>query len=116
MTEASRKPVEAGEINLTGDSMPTEKTAQKRGKMPFMSMDGRRNIQAVYRVVYDLHKRHSPPVIDDEGASEYWTELGRDVIRTVNESGEDPLIMDLLVAVMKDLEREYKQARKERNT
>lgn len=115
MTEAPRRPVDAGKENLTGgESIPTDKRVPDRRGTPFMSMDGRRNIQAVYRIVYDIHKRHSPPVIDDDGASEYWADLGREVTKTVRDFDSDPFIMDLLVAVMKDLEREYKKARQER--
>lgn len=109
MNKAPRMPVGTDKANLTGEYKPTEKSAQDRKIEPFMSMDGRRNLTAVYRAIFDFHKRHSPPVLDDPTEDfDYWVDVGKDVIKTSQEFDSDPFITDLLVAVTRDLEREYK--------
>lgn len=115
MEESSIMPVGAGKAEATGESIPTEKNAQNRRKSPFMSADGRRDLTAVYRAVFDFHKRNSPPVLDAPTADyDYWAEVGKDFWKTSREFNSDPFVMDMLLSIMKDLEREYSKAKQER--
>ena len=76
-------------------------------------------------MAFDFHKRHSPPVVnreywkgktpglDDTPEEElrYWTETAEDAGKTSAAGNNDPFLMDLIIAIMNDLEREYKRLR-----
>lgn len=84
-----------------------------------------RDHKGLYRMAFDFHKRHSPPVvnreywkgktpgIDDTPEEElrYWTETAEDAGKTSAAGGNDPFLMDLIIAIVNDLEREYKRLR-----
>jgi hypothetical protein len=76
-------------------------------------------------MAFDFQQRHSPPFVDreywrgktpglhdtPEAELRYWTETAEDAGRTSAAAGNDPFLMDLIIAIMNDLEREYKRLR-----
>ena len=85
---------------------------------------GEKNYKDVYRIVFDYHKQHNPPLVDREywrdhepGASDipqieqnYWAKAASDIVKISNASD---LLRDMLTAVYAELEREYLRIRAE---
>ena len=60
-----------------------------------------------YRAAYEFHQKWSPyPVTLDD-----WSKAAGDMCKIRNEGDNDMLVMDLLVPVYRDLEREWRSAR-----
>ena len=58
-------------------------------------------IQAIYKAVQSYHVRHIPP----QAGADYWEWTIADLQAVSSQHGNHPLIMDLLGAVLADLER-----------
>lgn len=85
----------------------------------------RQDYKRLYRLAFNFHEKHSPPVInkgywekhipgvDDTPEEElsYWEEVTEDMRKTSVTSGNDPFLMDLLTAIVSELDREYKRLR-----
>lgn len=82
----------------------SEKTAAqpRRQLHPFIGHDPARDYRRIYRILFDFHERHNPP----RGGAEYWDDVCDDMTQTAAAGGDDPFLMDLLVAVFSELERE----------
>lgn len=94
---------------------------------PLSDHSGSRDYKRMYRAAHDFHQRHTPPHVEREywrthrpGEDEppetelrYWTETAEDVGKTSAAGGNDPFLMDLLTAVMSEIEREYNAIREE---
>ena len=89
-------------------STPEAQTAFKRPLKPFTALDGS-NYRAAYRAVCDFHERHNPPRLDDDNGLKYWEETTDDMQAVCNAFNNDPFVIDMLVAVFGELEREYKR-------
>lgn len=84
-----------------------------------------RDYKRLYRVAFDFHKRHNPPTVnreywhiripgvDDTPEEElsYWQELAEDAGKTSAAEGNNPFLMDLITAIIEELDREYKRLR-----
>ena len=84
-----------------------------------------RDYKRLYRIAFDFQKRHSPPTVDREywhiripgvdetpkAEEEYWLRLAEDAGKTSASAGNDPFLMDLLTAIIEELDREYKRLR-----
>ena len=94
----------------------------------FADHTGSRNYKRLYRVVYDFHDQHNPPTvnreywrnhepgIDDPPPEElaYWERMAQDMGEAAAKAGgSDKLLIDLLIAVTDELDREYKAIRDE---
>lgn len=90
---------------------------------------GSRNYKKLYRAAHDFHQRHNPPTVEREywkdhtpgedtpppSELEYWNRLAQDMGETAAAAGaeSDPFLISLLIAIMEELEREYKAIREE---
>lgn len=86
---------------------------------------GGRDYKRLYRIAFDFQQRHNPPTVnreywhiripgvDDtpEEECKYWEEVAKDAGATSAAAENDPFLMDLLTAIMEELEREYKRLR-----
>lgn len=84
-----------------------------------------RDYKRLYRIAYDFQQRHNPPTVDreywkgktpglddtPEAELRYWEETAEDAGRTSAAAGNDPFVIDLICAIVSDLEREYKRLR-----
>ena len=84
-----------------------------------------RDYKRLYRIAFDFQQRHNPPTVNREywhiripGVDEtpeeeckYWEEVAKDAGATSAAAENDPFLMDLLTAIMEELEREYKRLR-----
>ena len=62
-----------------------------------------------YRAAFEYHKRWMPCPSD----LEEWEAAAREAITVMNQGGNDPFLLDLLVAVYSELERQYKERQEE---
>lgn len=62
-----------------------------------------------YRAAFDFQKRWMPCPSD----LEEWEAAAREVAAIANQGGNDPFLMDLLVSVYTELERQYKERKDE---
>lgn len=108
---------------------PTEpkKAAPERKREAFTDHSGERDYNRYYRIAHDFQKAHTPPVVDREywrthipgnapmaeAEEEYWTQAAKDIGAASYSGGNDPLLMDLLIAAQNELEREYDALRAE---
>ena len=90
---------------------------------------GGRNYKRMYRAAHDFHQRHNPPTVEREywkdhtpglddtppSELEYWNKLAQDMGTSAASVGaeSDPFLISLLIAVVDELEREYKAMREE---
>ena len=96
----------------------------------FADHTGNRDYKRLYRVAFDFHDQHNPPTvnreywrthepgIDEPPAEElaYWERMAQDMgeaAAKVESGSSDKLLIDLLIAVTDELEREYKAIRDE---
>ena len=113
-------------VPFTDQTAPSaQPSAPETSAAPCETTAGTRDHKGLYRMAFDFHKRHSPPVvnreywkgktpgIDDTPEEElrYWTETAEDAGKTSAAGGSDPFLIDLIIAIMNDLEREYKRLR-----
>lgn len=84
-----------------------------------------RDYKRLYRIAYDFQQRHNPPTvdreywkgktpgIDDTPAEElkYWEDVAEDAGRAAAAGDSDPFLIDLIVAIIEDFDREYKRLR-----
>lgn len=87
---------------------PEAQTALKRPLKPFVAINGS-NYRAAYRAVCDFHERHNPPRIDNDSGLEYWEAAADDMTAVAKAFHDDPFVIEMLVAVYSELEREYKR-------
>lgn len=64
-----------------------------------------RDYQAIYRAVMQYHRKYNPPRL----TLEYWHEAVGSVQEVAASYNNDPLVNALLIAVIGELEREYKR-------
>ena len=64
---------------------------------------GSRDINAIYKAVQAYHARHT-----NQASPDYWEQAIADLVEVSRQHDNRPLIVDLLAAVLKDLERDYK--------
>ena len=90
---------------------------------------GGRNYKRMYRAAHDFHNSHNPPTVEREywkdhtpgldepppSELEYWNKLAQDMGTAAAAVGaeSDPFLISLLIAVVDELEREYKAIREE---
>ena len=93
----------------------------------FTDRAGIRDYKRMYRVAYEFHDQHNPPTVNreywrnhDPGIDEppaeelaYWERMAKDMGDAANVGGSDPLLVSLLIAIIDELEREYKAIREE---
>ena len=108
----------------SGGALQPQGAALERKREAFRDITGSRDYSRIYRIVYEYHKGHNPPTVDAEYwrthrpgedaapdiEAEYWNKAAED-ISAASAGGKDPFLMDLLIAVYAELEREYKAAR-----
>ena len=84
-----------------------------------------RDYKRLYRTAFDFQQRHNPPTVnreywkgktpglDDTPAEElsYWEQVAQDAGKTSASADNDPFLMDLLTAIIEELNREYKRLR-----
>ena len=122
----------AGYTLVDGIDLPFDQAKQEPDAAPqasaFADHTGSRDYKRMYRVAFDFHDQHNPPTvnreywrnhepgIDDPPAEELasWERLAPDMGEAAAKAGgSDQLLIDLLLAVTDELEREYKAIRDE---
>lgn len=83
---------------------PTGQRPPQAAPAPFFDMSEQRNYNRYYRAALDFHKRNTPPRGDDD----YWMGVANDMGEVSSRFGNDLFLMDLLVAVYSELERQFK--------
>ena len=92
------------------NNTPEAQNAQKRPLKPFTALDGS-NYRAAYRAVCEFHERHNPPRLDDDGGENYWNTVTEDMGEIAERFNQDPFIIEMLIAVFGELERQFKLLR-----
>ena len=124
--------LEAGYTLVDGVDLPFDQPQQPEpAPAPQASAlcdhSGGRNYKKMYRAAFDYQARHNPPEVNREywkshepGSDPpppeelaYWERAAQDVGQTSAAGGNDPFLMDLLMAVYNEMEREYKAIREE---
>lgn len=96
-------------------------------KDTLMDHTGGRNYKRMYRAAHDFHNSHNPPTVEREywkdhtpgldepppSELEYWNTLAQDMGAAAAGAESDPFLIGLLIAVVDELEREYKAIRDE---
>lgn len=104
----------------------TTKPGPARKIEAFMTSSGL-NVSAVYRAVYEYHKRHEKPFVDVEywrthkpgedntpqAELDYWKSVGEEASILCKEFNSDPLMLDFMSAVYAEIDRAYKRAREQ---
>ena len=124
----------AGYTLVDGIDLPFDQPQQEPEPAPapqasaFADHTGSRDYKRIYRAVFDFHDQHNPPTVNREywrthepGVDEpppeeiaYWERMAQDMGEAAAKvGGSDPLLIDLLIAVTDELEREYKASRDE---
>ena len=105
---------------------PTPFTAPAVKHEPLTTPPTGRDYKRLYRIAFDFHQRYNPPIVDleywkgktpglDDTPDEelrYWEEVARDAGKTSAANDNDPFLMDLLLAIVEELDREYKRLQK----
>lgn len=128
-TSLYRPKITASEAQNSADAIQTisiSEQALKRKIQAFTDTTGARNYNDIYRAAHECHRRHYPPVVDreywrthtgeaeaPEGEIAYWRGVYEDILQETQKQKDDPLLVDLLVAVYRDLEREYERLRRQ---
>lgn len=122
--ERAQTPAEGLERLKEGD-YTTSKDGASQGKTEaFTGSIGGRDYNAIYRAVYDFHKRHNPPTIDRDywrahtpGEDEappadltYWEQAALDMGEVSGRFGGDDFVDSLLCVIHDELVRKYKAA------
>jgi len=90
-------------------TQPRERVAAgPKPKRPPLKSLGGRDYRAMYRAACNFHERHHPAQL----TADYWEAAAEDMTKTSNEFDNDPFLMELLLAVYEELEREYETLRK----
>lgn len=124
----------AGYTLVDGIDLPFDQAQPEPDAAPqasaFADHSGSRDYKRLYRVAFDFHDQHNPPTvnreywrnhepgIDEPPAEElaYWERMAQDMgeaAAKVESGSSDKLLIDLLIAVTDELEREYKAIRDE---
>ena len=82
---------------------------KRKGRQP-TETDTRENTgentrEAMHRAAAAYHARHT-----NQASPDYWEQAIADLVEVSRQHDNRPLIVDLLAAVLKDLERDYKGA------
>ena len=67
---------------------------------------GKTTREAMHKAAAAYHARHT-----NQASPDYWDHVIADLMEVSRQHDNRPLIVDLLAAVLKDLERDYKQDR-----
>ena len=88
------------------DQQPRQAAApsNRAKRQPLQSLGGR-DYRALYRAACNFHERHNPAQL----TASYWDEVCEDMTETANGYDNDPFLLELLIAVYEEMEREYKQ-------
>jgi hypothetical protein len=90
-------------------TQPRERVAAgPKPKRPPLKSLGGRDYRAMYRAACNFHERHHPAQL----TADYWEAAAEDMTKTSREFHDDPFLMELLLAVYEELEREYETLRK----
>lgn len=104
---------------------PTPFEAPAADQIPSAPPPTGRDYKRLYRIAFDFQQRHNPPTVDreywkgktpglddtPEAELRYWEETAEDAGKTSAAADNDPFLMDLIIAIVSDLEREYKRLR-----
>ena len=85
------------DIKRKAQGAPTRESAQNAGE------NAR---EAMHKAAAAYHARHT-----NQASPDYWEQAIADLAEVSRQHDNRPLIVDLLAAVLKDLERDYKQDR-----
>lgn len=108
--ESAQKPATAPAGTRAINSTPEGQTRPQRQLQPFTAIDGS-DYRRAYREVCNYHERNNPPRLDDDGGDAYWTQATDDFIDTCRKFNDDPFIMAMMIAVLNELERQFKLLR-----
>ena len=92
---------------------------------PLSDPPGDQDYKRLYRIAFDFHQRHNPPIVnreywriripgvDDTPEEElrYWEEAAKDLEETASAGGGSPFLQALLMAIYEELERKYNTIR-----
>ena len=91
--------------------IPTQAKQALKGQIkPFKSIDGETDYRELYRDVFKFHEKYNPPELDltgEEGG--YWWRAGEELTQLAGKYHSSKLSSDLLLAVFRELETEYKK-------
>lgn len=104
-----------------------QRAAPERKREAFTDHSGGRDYNKLYRTAHNYHEKHSPPVVDvaywknhtpgvdslPEAEDKYWMRAAQELGEAAQVGGDDSFLMDLLLAVYSEIEREYKAMREE---
>lgn len=76
-----------------------------RAKRPPLQSLGGRDYRPLYRAACNFHERHNPVQL----TAAFWEEVCADMTATANEFDNDPFLMELLLAVFEEMERESRE-------
>ena len=65
----------------------------------------------ISRAACEFHERHNPPRLDDDGGENYWNTVTEDMGEIAERFNQDPFIIEMLIAVFGELERQFKLLR-----
>lgn len=122
---ASQTATEPPQASALRKSTSASQQAVKRKIEAFTNASGARDYNALYRAAHDYHKRHNPPMVDREywkthtaniddtpqSELDYWDAVTDDLTATMTAHKGDLFLQALLIAVMDELDREYKALR-----
>ena len=110
------------DVELPFSAEPEASAPQPTG---FTDHTGKVDYEALYKAAYDFHKRNSPPVVDleywkdhmpgkderPEKETAYLDRVSQEISSMVSEFHNAPLAWGMCHAIMRELEREYKEIR-----
>ena len=87
---------------------PVEATQPaKRARKALQSRTGA-DYRAFYRLACNFHEKYNPPRADDA----YWSAVADEMNAIAVQHDNNPFLIDMLIAVFSELEREYKAQQK----
>jgi len=98
--EAAQEPPQAAEA-------PTAQQPARKGRKALKSLTGA-DYRAFYRMACNFHEKYNPPRADDA----YWSAAADEMNAIAVQHDNNPFLMDMLIAVFSELEREYKAQQK----
>lgn len=102
--QAAQRDTETPPASPSTELSPASENAVQRNTEPHSARSGASDYKAIYRAVYEFHKRNNPP----QAEPEYWDKVALDMVETANAYDNNPLLNELILAVYNELEREYK--------
>ena len=120
------KPIDRRNADAGKSESEDSTQALKRKKTGFTGNCGNKDYTAIYRAVFDFHKRHNPPQLDSaywqthnpgeddipQSDTVYWQQTAQDMSEEGKRFDNDPFIIGLLICVYNELEREYEATRR----